>query len=351
MPAPNVVAAMIVKNEAHRLRGAFKSALKLVDAFQIVDTGSTDGTADLARELGEKHNVPVDVIEDAWDDDFARSRNVGLARVDTIWPEAAWVLTLDGDDVLRGAKKLAQTLVDLGDEVTILALFSRSKRPDGTVESAATPRLWRRSLGIRWQYPMHNQIVVGPEAVVNVVDLSVSHIEHTGYITAAGLQQNAERTVRIAESWAPEDPESLVHKDFHRMRALRILGRTEEAAWVALDLVGEHHEHLRTSEPWVMAAMPHFLAGDADEALLLLADAVAHTTQADPTLWYNVLLAGALGYIDATCKLAQGETQAVSSSAGRAYKILKALQGAGVLPQDFSPQATDLLKRFSQERH
>ena len=78
-----VVAPMIVRNEAENLPALFESARGLVDAWVIVDTGSTDNTIEVARSLG------ATVIEDPWDDDFARSRNVVLSHAEEVHPDAS----------------------------------------------------------------------------------------------------------------------------------------------------------------------------------------------------------------------------------------------------------------------
>jgi glycosyltransferase involved in cell wall biosynthesis len=109
VPEIHVVGSMIVKNEAENLPALFASAEGIVDAWVIVDTGSTDETISVARALGDEHAAPVYIIEDPWDDDFARSRNVGLDAIEEIagisdWNDP-WILILDGDDRIDGDRK------------------------------------------------------------------------------------------------------------------------------------------------------------------------------------------------------------------------------------------------------
>ncbi len=80
----------IVKNEAACLGRCLKSVQPYVDELIVVDTGSSDRTIEIARELGAQ------VHEIEWQDDFAAARNaaIGLAT-------GEWILTLDADEVLE----------------------------------------------------------------------------------------------------------------------------------------------------------------------------------------------------------------------------------------------------------
>jgi len=92
---PTVGLSMIVKNEAHTLRACLESARDIVSQIVVADTGSTDGSADIAREFG------ATVVQVKWEDHFANARNAALAPMTT-----DWVLVLDADEeVDRDAKR------------------------------------------------------------------------------------------------------------------------------------------------------------------------------------------------------------------------------------------------------
>jgi tetratricopeptide (TPR) repeat protein len=95
--------SMIVKNAEATLARCLDSARAVVDAISICDTGSTDGTLDIAR----LHGASVKVI--AWENDFARARNEALEGVDS-----DWVLSLDADEVLDpGAAQVVPRLLSV----------------------------------------------------------------------------------------------------------------------------------------------------------------------------------------------------------------------------------------------
>lgn len=82
--------AMIVRDAEPDLPACLASVAGLVDEVVIADTGSRDNTRECARRLGAR------VLEIAWEDDFARARNLGLAAV-----RSDWVLALDADERLE----------------------------------------------------------------------------------------------------------------------------------------------------------------------------------------------------------------------------------------------------------
>ena len=91
---PTVGLSMIVKNESEALRHCLRSAFGIVSQIVIADTGSTDGTADIAREFG------ATVISVPWENHFANARNSALKLMET-----EWVLVLDADEELDSEAK------------------------------------------------------------------------------------------------------------------------------------------------------------------------------------------------------------------------------------------------------
>jgi tetratricopeptide (TPR) repeat protein len=93
---PSLGLAMIVKNGAETLRECLNSVSGLADQIVIADTGSSDGTPQLARELG------AEVFDFPWQDDFAKARNAALQALTT-----DWVLVLDADEELDAEARTA----------------------------------------------------------------------------------------------------------------------------------------------------------------------------------------------------------------------------------------------------
>ncbi len=87
--APTLGLSVIAKDAAGTLHACLKSVEGLVDAMVVVDTGSTDRTAEIARDCG------ATVVLFPWTNDFSAARNATLAALKT-----DWVLVLDADEEL-----------------------------------------------------------------------------------------------------------------------------------------------------------------------------------------------------------------------------------------------------------
>ncbi len=86
---PRISLCMIVKNEEQFLGDCLKSVAGLVDEMIVVDTGSVDGTKEIALNAGAR------VFDFGWCNDFSSARNEALKYV-----TGDWILVLDADEVL-----------------------------------------------------------------------------------------------------------------------------------------------------------------------------------------------------------------------------------------------------------
>jgi glycosyltransferase involved in cell wall biosynthesis len=80
---------MIVKNEEEYIARALRNVKPLVDEMIVVDTGSTDRTRDIAKELGAR------VFNFSWNENFSDARNFSISKA-----SGQWILVLDADEII-----------------------------------------------------------------------------------------------------------------------------------------------------------------------------------------------------------------------------------------------------------
>lgn len=114
-----IILTMIVKDEAPVIRRCLESVLPSIDAYVIADTGSSDATMDVVREV--MADTPGLLIESEWSD-FATNRNEVLelardyvSRAGGLGPH--WSLTIDADEILEG--QIVQPLRIKADAITL----------------------------------------------------------------------------------------------------------------------------------------------------------------------------------------------------------------------------------------
>lgn len=82
---------MIVKNEEDWLEQCLKSVQPIISEIIFVDTGSTDGSIEIAQRYGAK------IYTFEWIDDFSAARNFSLQQA-----TGDWILVLDPDEAIAG---------------------------------------------------------------------------------------------------------------------------------------------------------------------------------------------------------------------------------------------------------
>ena len=94
----DLTVVVLTKNEKDNIVSVIENAKQLTENVLIVDSGSTDGTVDIAKNCG------AEVVFREWDNHFAAQRNFALEYVKT-----KWVLYLDADE--RMDKKLVSLII------------------------------------------------------------------------------------------------------------------------------------------------------------------------------------------------------------------------------------------------
>lgn len=159
MASPNLARVGVVaigRNEGERLRRCFESLPRGVTAVVYVDSGSTDGSVELARSKGYEV-VGLDMSRPFT---AARARNAGFRRLVERWPDLPYVQFIDGDcAVATGWLEHASTRLDREPHVAAIWGQRRELHPDRSV--------YNRICDVEWsQEPAGDTQVFGGDVMV-----------------------------------------------------------------------------------------------------------------------------------------------------------------------------------------
>ena len=201
-PGATISAAMIVKDEEHVLGRCLDNILPFVDQCVIVDTGSTDGTVELAESYG------VEVVHHPWEDDFAKSRNQSLEYV-----TSDWVMWIDADEVVEKGSwaEIHAIIKEPGTQAIHLNVVS--EYGDGTeVGVTPFPRVWRHDPRCILRWPVYEDISwslypLAQRYFRKVVESPHIRILHDGYhIDSPKAAGKSERYRHMMRGRVDKDP-------------------------------------------------------------------------------------------------------------------------------------------------
>ncbi|MBI4247257.1 MAG: tetratricopeptide repeat protein [Candidatus Rokubacteria bacterium] len=219
--AVRISLTMIVKNEATALPECLRAARPWVDEIVVVDTGSADGTPDIARAFGAQ------VYEWAWRDDFAAARNESLRHA-----TGDWVLTLDADETLTpgSGPALREACQTAPDDVVAydIKILCPHRDDGGFTQLNWFPRLFRALPGIQWEGVIHEQVSTSFLGRGRVERSGVA-VHHSGYtLSAEEIEAKAARNARLLERQLHDEPD-FAPGWFHLAETYAYQGRVDEA--------------------------------------------------------------------------------------------------------------------------
>ena len=184
---------MIVRDEARNLPRCLASVAGVADEVVVVDTGSMDGTVEVATRSG------AEVARVAWTEDFSAARNESLARA-----RGRWILVLDADEALSEAARAGMRVAVERAEVDALRLIVRNHLPPGEIsayDDVRIVRLFTNRAEHRYEGAIHEQItpsVVRAGGVVGSADLVLDHFGYADPLVQGG-EPRRDRNRRLLE--------------------------------------------------------------------------------------------------------------------------------------------------------
>lgn len=135
---------IIGRNEGDRLKRCIESTVDLFAKRVYVDSGSTDGSLELANKEGlEIVNLDMSIPFSA-----ARARNAGFKRLVDIIPILKYVHFIDGDcEINRSWIIKGKNFLDINSEFAIVAGRRIEKYPDSTIYNMMCHVEWNTPVG------------------------------------------------------------------------------------------------------------------------------------------------------------------------------------------------------------
>ncbi|WP_245638545.1 glycosyltransferase family 2 protein [Hydrogenophaga palleronii] len=141
---PLVGAVVIGRNEGDRLRVCLSSVLPHIRAAVYVDSGSTDGSVEMARGMG------ADVLSLDMGKPFtaARARNAGYQRLLELHPQLRYVQFVDGDcEVVSGWIEAARLHLEAEPDCAVVCGRRRERYPERSIYNHMCDLEWDTPVG------------------------------------------------------------------------------------------------------------------------------------------------------------------------------------------------------------
>ncbi|MBC5636353.1 glycosyltransferase family 2 protein [Ornithinibacillus hominis] len=217
---------MIVKNEEEVLARCLDTVKDIVDEINIVDTGSSDKTVEIAKKYTDR------VFYFEWIDDFAAARNESFK-----YATKDYILYLDADDVLleedqEKLKNLKKTLDPSVDSVSMYYNAGMDSYGNVTLTYRRN-RLVKRSRNFQWKGDCHQYLEVYGKVINSDVAVTHKKISHSVGRNLSIYEKKLER----GDTFTPRDY-------FYYGNELRENGYYEKA-------IENYNHNIEMKEGWI----------------------------------------------------------------------------------------------------
>lgn len=220
---PRIGVIAIARNEVAGIEGFFTQFERVTRAWCLLDTGSSDGTQDVARRLGAR-------VEECEFRDFAHARNLACR---TLGGDLDWIVMLDPDERLDAETIRHLEALAAADAADIYLAPVQAVSADGSTRRfVPKPFLFKSSGALRWILAVHEKLI-GSHRQALVGNAMIDHVLplHDAPRRAAAAARYAElqrrepyftdptRRARLRKEWPILDYD---HVDDPRVRTLAL---------------------------------------------------------------------------------------------------------------------------------
>lgn len=171
-----ISACVFVRNDARDIETWLENAAAYADERIVLDTGSSDGTRELAVRAG------ADVYEFVWTDDFAAARNAVLAHA-----SGTWAAVLDADEAFFDPGEvrpyLAMMDILMPEADAVLLPIVHVDEDDGGRETGRAPhiRLVRLGRELLYEGRVHERLQKAEGELLLYQESIALPVRHVGY--------------------------------------------------------------------------------------------------------------------------------------------------------------------------
>ncbi len=235
---PLLSLAMMVKNEEKFLEDALKSAKGWVDEMVVVDTGSTDKTVEIAKDLGAK----VSFFE--WPNDFSKARNETIKR-----SSGQWIAILDADERFVGSnpskiKEYLKPNPSYPYQAFLLKVINMNEGKES--HSFLSHRIFPNHPDIGYVGRIHNSFgcISDPKRHIEVTQCQGLDIVHLGYDQKVFEERKKlERNLVLLETAVRDEPKVSRYR-FYLGREYILAKRFEEAEILLKSIIEDDQEEI-----------------------------------------------------------------------------------------------------------
>lgn len=206
---------IMICNEARCIKRCIESIQELADEVIIVDTGSTDDTLNIIKDMKIKK---IRLYEKKWNHDFSEIRNYMIEK-----SSRDIIFQLDADEVLNTeiseVRKQIKEMLRREKMVSIVI-----KDFSGGIISVKTPRIFLRESGFRYYGNVHEQLICDSnfEIVPSTIELL-----HDGYEDTVMIEKNkVSRNLNLLLEMMKKDENILWH--YYYIRDLKIFDQDND---------------------------------------------------------------------------------------------------------------------------
>ncbi|MBI2321845.1 MAG: glycosyltransferase [Chloroflexi bacterium] len=200
---PRLSVCVIAKNEEENVPRCLGSVRDVADEIVFIDTGSTDRTVELARELG------AEVYHVQWQNDFAAAKNAAISHA-----TGDWILFLDADEALtpgygpRLRALIAQHPTEPPVALRVLIRNWLGDERNPTEFTHRLPRLFTRHPRIAYRGPIHEQLLhLDDVTQLQYPSTDEVVIDHFGYARQVMQRKGKfQRNLPMLERYLAEHP-------------------------------------------------------------------------------------------------------------------------------------------------